>query len=776
MDHIPLPAGCSRANLEVPFLVQEQFDGLDFAGYPQRRGWPTRRLSLLTMAICKGEASGDEILSARAFLQSWLYFGFLESIIGQRVDVSKFITRNNQGRQILNTARLPELLSEWAAQEPREPKARVLQRAKGMNMVLGCAGFYLRSLGCGPKAILSSELWLSMAVLYDILTLAKLGVVGHRAGEAHEIMGEVERAGATGKSYDFLREIMSGGIAGESYNILREAISGGTAGKCCDFSSLGLFELWCPYDVERLSQMTNNTTMYFAGLLSPRRSGNHSECTRLRCSVASTLPHSAQHRTPECQCLVVNIRKFELDQILDRDAVPVISLSVSSDQKIAVSIRESQEEPYIAFSHVWSDGLGNETENALTTCQLVHLNALVGMRDMSDREVAIWIDTLCVPISGAGRKKAIALMARTYREAQYVLALDRDLQLARSDVSHEELLLNIVSSRWSGRLWTLQEGAFAKKLYIQFRDKSIDLDELIGTQMDHASLKRLPEYVIYGILHNNLRTMRELGAAEQTFDAKRAMINGVINLLLWRQTTKPVDEWTCFSTLLGHDVTALLEAPPSQRPIIALEQQVFFPSSILFNSGLRQDIDGFRWAPKSFLRPPQFTDQGTAGIIGSDSSAICTPQGLFVKLPALELFPGTGMILGSFEVFEPLSRTWLRVVLCDEETSVSEEFDAIQPRTDGIFAEINHQPLTNATWVLIFQEQWKPRTQGEKDIAVIGYVLDGINGPVQAGFRVKFVQRVVVVTTAPYVGGVVPGPNLSSMHGQLLKDFPWYIG
>jgi hypothetical protein len=76
-------------------------------------------------------------------------------------------------------------------------------------------------------------------------------------------------------------------------------------------------------------------------------------------------------------------------------------------------------EPYIAISHVWSDGLRNPRINALPRCQILRLRDLVAnlprMRAANTDETAdtnvqdnisvpqrqhllIWIDTLCVPL------------------------------------------------------------------------------------------------------------------------------------------------------------------------------------------------------------------------------------------------------------------------------------------------------------------------------------------------------------------------------------------
>ncbi|KAF8346761.1 hypothetical protein F5887DRAFT_1073429 [Amanita rubescens] len=93
--------------------------------------------------------------------------------------------------------------------------------------------------------------------------------------------------------------------------------------------------------------------------------------------------------------------------------------------------------PYIAFSHVWADGLGNPHTNALPRCQLRRLrdhateldriHNLASTSESADLPVALWLDTLCIPVNPSAkayRKKAIQLLGKTFNEADAVLALD----------------------------------------------------------------------------------------------------------------------------------------------------------------------------------------------------------------------------------------------------------------------------------------------------------------------------------------------------------------
>ncbi len=124
---------------------------------------------------------------------------------------------------------------------------------------------------------------------------------------------------------------------------------------------------------------------------------------------------------------------------------------------------------YVAISHVWADGRGNAKENSLPRCQLRYIqNAVNELYESRHHPVPFWIDTLCVPLLKPLRKLSIHQMQKIYREADKVLVLDASLECTTIDASPEECLTRIQVSPWMQRLWTLQEGIFAKNLYFRF--------------------------------------------------------------------------------------------------------------------------------------------------------------------------------------------------------------------------------------------------------------------------------------------------------------------
>lgn len=108
-----------------------------------------------------------------------------------------------------------------------------------------------------------------------------------------------------------------------------------------------------------------------------------------------------------------------------------------------------------------------------------NLAAAVGRESGSagDGKSLIWLDTLCCPVQPEeAYKRALVQVRRTYEQATHVLVLDTSLQpYDNRSLGEVEKCTRIPTSRWMRRLWTLQEGSFAKQLWFQFQDRAIEL-------------------------------------------------------------------------------------------------------------------------------------------------------------------------------------------------------------------------------------------------------------------------------------------------------------
>ncbi|EON66393.1 hypothetical protein W97_05490 [Coniosporium apollinis CBS 100218] len=201
--------------------------------------------------------------------------------------------------------------------------------------------------------------------------------------------------------------------------------------------------------------------------------------------------YQTRHIRDECNCLDVSIPVEEMTRIVTEGDVPLVSIHPQAHGIIDLCVsRATNATDYVAFSHVWSNGLGNPQGNSLPQCQLEYF-ADAFVEAGWDRARLFWIDTLCIPINQAALKtKAINQMGLIYSAASSVFVLDAELQQIRvsetADHSHMlALQAHILTSAWMGRSWTLQEGALAKACSFAFAD---------GIQHMRSSLPDLERY------------------------------------------------------------------------------------------------------------------------------------------------------------------------------------------------------------------------------------------------------------------------------------------
>ncbi|KAL9617148.1 MAG: hypothetical protein Q9160_008045 [Pyrenula sp. 1 TL-2023] len=213
-----------------------------------------------------------------------------------------------------------------------------------------------------------------------------------------------------------------------------------------------------------------------------------------------------------CEFLMDALERAFVFECLNKGDSPVVSVrrenhhdDVEDIRLVAESSRSAggDQIPYVAISHVWSDGLGNPTENSLPRCQLLRLQRLVNNlyhtevvddNDHAMNPIYFWIDTLCVPLQEEYRMKAIVLMNQSYENAEKTLVIDSWLENIGLDEDNIVNLLKIRSCTWSQRLWTLPEGSLAREngLFFQAGEVPFQADNLFQTQRTDE-----PEYISF---------------------------------------------------------------------------------------------------------------------------------------------------------------------------------------------------------------------------------------------------------------------------------------
>ncbi|KAL6231298.1 hypothetical protein BDW75DRAFT_244026 [Aspergillus navahoensis] len=126
----------------------------------------------------------------------------------------------------------------------------------------------------------------------------------------------------------------------------------------------------------------------------------------------------------------------------------------------------AQHQPYIAISHVWSDGtgIGIQSPGKVNSCLFEYMSGVVKRLNCN----AIWWDTISIPTDEVARKKAINDMHLNYRSAEYTVLHDNYL-LNHEWADDGSPCVAIVFSPWLTRGWTALELIMSRKVKVLFK-------------------------------------------------------------------------------------------------------------------------------------------------------------------------------------------------------------------------------------------------------------------------------------------------------------------
>jgi hypothetical protein len=326
MEHLP-PVSDPFEPIVIPYIGDCEYDRLDFAGYPSRRGWDIDRLLM-------GDFQDAPTANAAIFLQTWLFFGLMHEILAVEIRTADFIRIDVSGKKWLTTKKLPDYLQAFRRQVEHDKdvpnSAEITQRRNDRIhecFCLSCAvwqGFEkLEATYSVPNPILP-EVGLGIQVLAITLQVA-----------ASEICGVVYRQTPWEKvqSWKFVRN---------TFLQIRMVDQG-----------------WCPSVVEQIQSSYNVLGQYYASLLGPpKRELDHIDCSRdSRECVAKTMGpdgYVVRHEADGCQCMVLQVDALKLAATIKNGDIPVLYLDQDKASP-ALEIIASKSEPgleYTAISHV----------------------------------------------------------------------------------------------------------------------------------------------------------------------------------------------------------------------------------------------------------------------------------------------------------------------------------------------------------------------------------------------------------------------------------------
>ena len=448
MEHFPEVADPVFPPIKVPCLSQEPYENRvgGFESYPYQRGWDINLLK-------RGRFTEHPVEATGAFLQDWLFFGMLHEVLGDDGTKDKFSRWDIQSEQmIVTTKNLVSSLTTRFWQIKRDSSGS------------------LEAKTTANSDLVRLERALSVLSLLCNVAKASERVNTPLSQSQWPLSPEIDL------SIRALGQLLATGVHGAS-PFLRDSPAPFMRFPGGDFTSSRMRKAgWCPSDIAMVSEHMSASSLYYASSL--RRSqlhSDHSNCGRQLClaNQVDTATYQTAHCDDDCTCNHVRVPVSELTPIIAEKGIPLISITIASSGDPVLEIsRYNKGQHYIAFSHVWSDGMGNLRQNSLPRCQVMRLKALVDelswskgrtwdnlnkgqlgkfWRRLRGRTIPFWLDTLCIPVGSEHKKYrriAISLMYNTYVSAQDVLVLDSELQKTPVPATSTETFLRVSVPGW----------------------------------------------------------------------------------------------------------------------------------------------------------------------------------------------------------------------------------------------------------------------------------------------------------------------------------------
>src|SRR3569833_1056482 len=125
---------------------------------------------------------------------------------------------------------------------------------------------------------------------------------------------------------------------------------------------------WCPYISRQICRTFNYAVVYYVTQLPNPSRVTHDECTEQACvgNNVDMINYTTRHAIPDCKCQHDSIPLQDMRDIIRTGGVPLVLVHETADHSVQLRVtRMTHRTPFVAFSHDWSDGLGNPSANSL---------------------------------------------------------------------------------------------------------------------------------------------------------------------------------------------------------------------------------------------------------------------------------------------------------------------------------------------------------------------------------------------------------------------------
>lgn len=520
---------------DVPWLgfdhdTVQVYDVVPFEQYPVVRGWSREELE----RIRNGNTLSRNAASTLAMLQSWLFFGFLESSCQEHFSSADYVVTETR---LLKTGFLRKYFGDKAAQLRATTESKALP--------------FLNALKRSQE---EASHWVAMLdLVYDrkqgILNADDLAPITRTATLLGEILYHFEGISATNCRTWLVHESPPWHYSRLNESKLLERLQN---------------QGWCRSTYDFLVK-DNISVIEFTSLTKSTdiRVGRHQDCSRTECYAHNieTGSYKTLHLNTECRCEFVRVPFEDIQSFLSEGRIFALNLEgllgESSSDVTVVPFEKNT--AVVAFSHIWSDGMGSYAEAGLPKCHVSRLRDLVeGTRpDKSKKQPPlIWIDSLCVPLDKETRRSAIRTMASVYKRASKTIVLDASLLRYNAFKRPlQELAVKILSSTWMRRLWTLQESALATEILFILDDGNM----AVPASWIIRKAEEFPHCLITATLAKTMLRM------VNKWHNGPVTLRDLLPLLGYRSCSKPEDETLAIAPILGLDESPLLIATGEER-------------------------------------------------------------------------------------------------------------------------------------------------------------------------------------------------------------------
>ncbi|RVD82448.1 uncharacterized protein DFL_006875 [Arthrobotrys flagrans] len=605
---------------DVPCLCDYDYDGGDFATYPERRGFDKE----LLLSGNFTEHPEDETV---AFLQCWLCFGLLSEVTKQTFGISDLTITNSDGQLIIDSEKLPEIVEKWV----RSSSARHGDTYDAILSEVAIIVEYFSPPLITWQTKYGAELETASAIVNTQVSIVPPPIACSLALLAASIQTAYRQQHQEQPYVRFSRPASD--AFGIPSLIFQRFIAAG----------------WCISDVARLSRTYSVTTLYFASSFhrdvpSP---DFHEHCDLVACSASQVddTTYVTKHVDGSCGCDHMESALDGVKEILDDGGIPATIVKgdiASGGEKGWLEAVSFEDCKAVALSHVWSDGLGNVSANSIPECQVRRLKGLIDrlyesspsknsfsgfFKKKKNKEIGLWLDTLCIPLEKEYRKLAIKRMVDTYGKCDRVLMIDAELtQISMDQIPKRELLIRIAGSNWMRRMWTLQEAALnIEQLFVQFADGVLEYhDEAVALTRSWERRKWAYEAIDTDVGIHDYEFAAMHGAYTKDSWRSAGQSAGLaLSGFAGRNTTKPGDVYLCLGGMMDLDVMEIIKTPEDERTQKILTMMKYYPKSIIFSPGPKVDTTGYGWACQTFwkskvlssafsdaMKPAEMTEKG----------------------------------------------------------------------------------------------------------------------------------------------------------------------